>query len=173
MRKYLPIFVLSLCAVASAERFEFSSDINREIPDNDSTGIRDTVFIDQHIEIDDINIFVGIGTEHGPAEDAMIDIFSPSRHVVRLNLPHHLPKHFLFLLPQLSACPCGSVGCDLTPTRRPHPYSRSLTSQAATPDAKSTAHPYYYRHSLQNSNQNPGTTRVPGYSLVTGRRRWL
>jgi subtilisin-like proprotein convertase family protein len=85
MKKYALALFLALPAICLADRFEFSSQVNREIPDDDSTGIRDTIFIDQHIQIEDINIFVGISTEHGSAEEVMIDIFSPSRHAVRLN----------------------------------------------------------------------------------------
>lgn len=86
MKKYVVILILTLAAVPHAERYEFVSEVNLEIPDNDSTGVRDTIFIDQHIQIEDINIFVGIGRDETPwAEDVLIDLFSPLRSSVRLN----------------------------------------------------------------------------------------
>jgi hypothetical protein len=69
-----------------AERFEFSSEVNRWIPNLDSTGIRDTMLIPFHINIQDINFFMGIGQDNQPwAEDVLIDVFSPTRQAVRLN----------------------------------------------------------------------------------------
>src|SRR4030066_1990533 len=86
MRRYMLLFILALVGVASAERYEYISEVNLEIPDSDSTGIRDTIFINQHILIEDINIYVGIGSPNtGWAEEVLIDIFSPSRDRVRLN----------------------------------------------------------------------------------------
>jgi subtilisin-like proprotein convertase family protein len=86
MKKYILPFILALVGIASADRYEYVSEVDREIPDNDSTGIRDTIFIDQHILIEDINIYVGIGRPNTPwAEHVLIDIFSPSRARVRLN----------------------------------------------------------------------------------------
>lgn len=80
------ILILALSAVALAERYEYISNVDREIPDSDSTGIRDTIFIDQHIQIEDINFYMGIGSETtGWAEDVLIDVKSPWGQIVRLN----------------------------------------------------------------------------------------
>jgi hypothetical protein len=61
MKKYIALIILAWAAVASADRYEFVSNVNRWIPDVDSIGIRDTIFIDQHIMIEDINFYVGVG----------------------------------------------------------------------------------------------------------------
>jgi len=86
MIKYVMPFILALSGVVAAERYEYVSYVAQEIPDSDSTGVRDTIFIDQHIQIEDINIFVGIGQPNTPwGEHVMIDIISPQSTPVRLN----------------------------------------------------------------------------------------
>jgi hypothetical protein len=63
----LLIMALTITALyhspAKADRFEYRSDVNRWIygEDIDSIGIRDTIFINQHIQIEDLNVFCGIG----------------------------------------------------------------------------------------------------------------
>jgi subtilisin-like proprotein convertase family protein len=75
-----------LFSLASAERFEYSADINLEIPDFDSLGITDTIFIPDHIIIEDINFYVGIGVPSTPwAEHVWVDVYSPNSTQVRLN----------------------------------------------------------------------------------------
>jgi len=84
-------FVLILMAgffigPARAERWEYISEVNREIPDFDSIGVTDTIFVPVHAAIEDINFFVGIGELGGPwAEQVWIDVFSPGGLRVRIN----------------------------------------------------------------------------------------
>jgi len=71
---------------ARAERWEYISEVNRQIPDFDSVGVTDTIFFPVHATIEDVNIFVGIGEPGGPwAEEVWIDVFSPDGIRVRLN----------------------------------------------------------------------------------------
>ncbi len=80
------LLAAALGSPAWADRFEYASMVNLRIPDGDSTGIRDTIFIDQHILIDDINFYVGIGDpDNFYAEQVLIDVFSPARQRIRLN----------------------------------------------------------------------------------------
>jgi hypothetical protein len=85
--KWLIFFlILALSVAALADRFEYISEVDREIPDSDSTGIRDTIFIDQHIQIEDINFYMGIGSETtGWADEISIYIKSPWNYTVGLN----------------------------------------------------------------------------------------
>lgn len=78
---------LLLTATAYGERYEYRSDVNRDIPDYDSVGVTDTVLVPAHIAIEDINVYVGVGTEgHLPwAEEVWIDVYSPQRVRVRIN----------------------------------------------------------------------------------------
>jgi glucuronoarabinoxylan endo-1,4-beta-xylanase len=85
MKKYMLLFILVLAGVSSAERYEYISEVDLEIPDSDSTGIRDTIFIDQHIRIEDINIYVGIGPNTLYAEEVWVTINSPHAVTVWLN----------------------------------------------------------------------------------------
>jgi hypothetical protein len=60
--------------------------MEREIPDYDSTGIRDTIFVPAHVQIQDINFYIGINNPpHAWAEEIMIDVFSPGRQRVGIN----------------------------------------------------------------------------------------
>jgi len=87
MRYFLIIPAILLLAVAAnAERYEYRSDVNQDIPDFDSTGITDTIFVAEHVIIENINFFVGIGIIQEPwAEDVWIDVYSPAGGSVRLN----------------------------------------------------------------------------------------
>jgi len=91
MRKF-PVFLLLLVAIiipvlsARAERFEYMAQVNLPIPDNDSTGVRDTISVPLHINIEDINVYIGIGPPNQPwADEVLIDVFPPSHHAVTLN----------------------------------------------------------------------------------------
>jgi hypothetical protein len=82
---FLLLFILFI-PPALAETFEFEGQPNIWIPDWDSIGVRDTIFIPDHIQIEDINFFMGIGDDYSPwAEQALVDVFSPERIRVRLN----------------------------------------------------------------------------------------
>jgi hypothetical protein len=87
--KYIFIIpaLLLLASPAYGDRYEYRSDVDLEIPDYDSTGISDTIFVPVHVMIEDINFFVGIGTEehHAWAEEVWIDVYSPDGATVRLN----------------------------------------------------------------------------------------
>jgi hypothetical protein len=87
--KYLFIIaaLLLLAAPASGERYEYRSEVNRVIPDYDSTGVVDVILVPAHVRIEDINFFIGIGTEehHGWAEQVWIDVYSQNGTTVRLN----------------------------------------------------------------------------------------
>ncbi len=87
--RYLIIIpaLLRLASPAYGDRYEYRSDVNLEIPDFDSTGISDTIFVPVHVMIEDINFFIAIGTDENNAwaEQVWIDIFSPSGATVRLN----------------------------------------------------------------------------------------
>ncbi len=86
MKKWVLVFICVLSATAMADRFEYLATVDLEIPDNDSTGIRDSIFINQHIQISDINFYVGVGLPGTPwAEDVMVKITSPWGAVVWLN----------------------------------------------------------------------------------------
>jgi hypothetical protein len=84
MKKWVLIFFLVLPVSALADRFEYIAQVNQEIPDDDSTGVRDTIFIPDHVPIDEINIYVGIAG-NGSAEEDLVSIKSPSGHTVWLN----------------------------------------------------------------------------------------
>ena len=79
--------LLLLTAPVYAERYEYRSEVNLTIPDYDSTGVTDTIFVPTHIAIEDINFYIGIGTEehHGWAEEVWIDVDSPQNVRVRIN----------------------------------------------------------------------------------------
>ncbi len=78
--------LLLLTAPAYGERYEYRSDVNQLIPDSDSTGLTDTIFVPVHVMIEEINFFVGIGVFHEPwAENVWVDVYSPAGGRVRLN----------------------------------------------------------------------------------------
>jgi hypothetical protein len=78
--------VLFISTAALAERYEYVSNVDREIPDSDSTGIRDTIFVNQHVQIEDINYYMGIGSETtGWADEISIYVRSPWNNIVGLN----------------------------------------------------------------------------------------
>ena len=86
--KYSIILLLGglLIEPARAERWEYISEVNRQIPDFDSVGVTDTLFFPTHAAIEDVNIFVGIGELGGPfAEEVWIDVYSPQGGCVRIN----------------------------------------------------------------------------------------
>ena len=87
MKPLIVIFlVLLLSSISYADRYEYTAQVNQYIPQGDSTGIRDTIFIPIHVPITDINFFVGVGTPEQPwGEAILIDVFSPGRERVRLN----------------------------------------------------------------------------------------
>ncbi len=87
MRKIIPfLLVLSAASAALADRYEYDAEVNMPIPRGDSTGVRDTINIPDHIQIDDINFYVGVGLPSQPwGEAILIDVFSPQRVRVRLN----------------------------------------------------------------------------------------
>jgi subtilisin-like proprotein convertase family protein len=86
MKKLVLILLLFLSATALADRFEYIANVDIEIPDNDSTGIRDTIFVDQHVQISDINFYVGVGRPgQGWAEEVLITVLSPQGGIVWLN----------------------------------------------------------------------------------------
>ncbi len=87
MKKISPFILIFLAAsVAIADRYEYDATVNIFIPEGDSTGVRDTIFIPDHVEISDINFYVGVGTRSEPwGETVLIDVFSPQRTRVRLN----------------------------------------------------------------------------------------
>lgn len=79
--------LLLLASPAYGDRYVYRSDVDQEIPDYDSTGISDTILVPVHLMIEDINFFVGIGTDEnrGWAEEVWIDVYSPQGITVRLN----------------------------------------------------------------------------------------
>ncbi len=87
--RYIALFSLIMFIASNAygERYEYRSDVDRIIPDYDSTGVTDTIFVPVHVAIEDINFYIGIGTEnHMPwAEQVMIDVYSPQNIRVRIN----------------------------------------------------------------------------------------
>jgi hypothetical protein len=86
--RYLSIAVVLFLFVspAPAERYEYYAEVNQVIPDFDSVGVTDTIFVPVHALIEDINFYVGIGTIPEPwAEDVWIDVYSPYGGMVRLN----------------------------------------------------------------------------------------
>ncbi|UCC79154.1 MAG: T9SS type A sorting domain-containing protein [Candidatus Zixiibacteriota bacterium] len=86
--RYLLIIALLFLFVspALAERYEYYAEVNQVIPDFDSVGVTDTIFIPVHAVIEDINFFVGIGDMPEPwAEEIWVDVFSPAGGAVRLN----------------------------------------------------------------------------------------
>ena len=86
--RYLTIAVLLFLFVSpvSAERYEYYAEVNQVIPDFDSVGVSDTIFVPVHAVIEDINFYVGIGTIPEPwAEDVWVDVYSPYGGMVRLN----------------------------------------------------------------------------------------
>ena len=87
MRYVLIITLLFLfVSPALAERYEYYAEVNQVIPDFDSVGVTDTIFIPVHAIIEDINFYVGIGTIPEPwAEDVWVDVYSPYGGMVRLN----------------------------------------------------------------------------------------
>ena len=52
------LIILAMTAIANAERFEFSSYPGIEIPRDDSIGVWDSIYVDQDINIEDLNIFL-------------------------------------------------------------------------------------------------------------------
>ena len=86
MRYVLIITLLFLfVSPALAERYEYYAEVNQVIPDFDSVGVTDTIFIPVHAIIEDINFYVGIGTIPEPwAEDVWVDVYSPYGGMVRL-----------------------------------------------------------------------------------------
>jgi subtilisin-like proprotein convertase family protein len=87
MRKLIPFLLVLLAASAAlADRYEYDAEVNIYIPEGDSTGVRDTINIPDHIQIDDINFYVGVGLPNQPwGEAILIDVFSPQGVRVRLN----------------------------------------------------------------------------------------
>jgi hypothetical protein len=79
------ILLMSSISLAQSDRHEYTANVNLLIP-QDSIGIRDTIFIPDHLLIEDINFYVGVGHSGEPwAEHVLVDVFSPSRSRVRLN----------------------------------------------------------------------------------------
>ena len=92
--KYLLIIALFFLFLspAFAERYEYYAEVNQVIPDFDSIGVTDTIFVPVHAIIEDINFYVGIGTIPEPwAEDVWVDVYSPYGGMVRLN--GHAPPY--------------------------------------------------------------------------------
>jgi hypothetical protein len=87
MRSLIVILtILSMPLVAGAERYEYTAQVNQYIPEGDSAGIRDTIFIPIHAQISDINFYVGVGVgDQCWGTVILIDVFSPNRHRVRLH----------------------------------------------------------------------------------------
>jgi hypothetical protein len=85
-RVIMAFLIFGLASAALADRYEYDADVNVFIPRGDSTGVRDTINIPDHIQIDDINFYVGVGLPSQPwGEAILIDVFSPQRVRVRLN----------------------------------------------------------------------------------------
>jgi hypothetical protein len=79
-----------MTAVAYAERFEFSSYPGIEIPRDDSIGVWDSIYVDQAIEISDLNVFLGIDV-HWFVDMFAIPVYSPwmdSVYLVNLSDNH-------------------------------------------------------------------------------------
>jgi subtilisin-like proprotein convertase family protein len=86
--RYLSIAVVLFLFVspALAERYEYYAEVNQVIPDFDSVGIADTIFVQVHAVIQDINFYVGIGDMPEPwAEEIWVDVYSPYAGMVGLN----------------------------------------------------------------------------------------
>jgi hypothetical protein len=80
------LFVVLQFTNAIADRYEYSAEVNVYIPEGDSAGVRDTIFIPVHLQISDINFYVGVGRpDQAWAEAVLVDVFSPQRARVRLN----------------------------------------------------------------------------------------
>ncbi|HBY99930.1 MAG TPA: hypothetical protein DEO84_01295, partial [candidate division Zixibacteria bacterium] len=80
------LLILLYSSVAYADRYEYDAQVNQYIPEGDSAGIRDTIFIPIHAPITDINFYVGVGIEDQPwGTVILIDVFSPNRQRVRLH----------------------------------------------------------------------------------------
>jgi subtilisin-like proprotein convertase family protein len=56
-------FVMALASISNAEQYIYWEFPDLHIPSEDSAGVLDTIFIDQDIQIEDLNVYVGIGTE--------------------------------------------------------------------------------------------------------------
>jgi hypothetical protein len=96
----LVALLFMLAAPALAERYEYSAEVNRPIPDFDSVGVTDTIFVPIHAIIEDINFYVGIGTIPEPwAEDVYVDVYSPYSGMVRLN--GHAPPYNMSFIPAI------------------------------------------------------------------------
>jgi hypothetical protein len=88
------LFFLLIPSITRADRYEYRASVDSMIP-RDSIGVRDTIFIPDHLIIDDINFYVGVGLPDQPWADLiLIDVFSPSRARVRLH--DWLPPTFYF-----------------------------------------------------------------------------
>jgi hypothetical protein len=88
-RLIIILFVLALNMPAWAERWLYTSQIGRAIPDAtvefiDSAGVSDSIFIPIHASISDINFYLGI-TTYGGGDQLMIDVRSSSGHMVYLS----------------------------------------------------------------------------------------
>jgi hypothetical protein len=84
----LPVLIMT--SVSYAERFEFSSYPNLEIPRDDSIGVWDSIYVDQPIQIDDLNIFLGINV-YWFVDMFAIPVYSPwldSVYLVNLSQNH-------------------------------------------------------------------------------------
>jgi hypothetical protein len=78
-----------MTGVSFAERFEFSSYPGIEIPRDDSIGVWDSIYVDQQILIDDLNVFLGIDV-YWIVDAFAIPIYSPWIDSVYLvNLTHN------------------------------------------------------------------------------------
>lgn len=90
--RYLVIFIsfFIITTTAYAERFEFTSYPGIEIPRDDSIGVWDSIYVDQAIEITDLNVFLGIDV-HWIVDAFAIPVYSPwydSVYLVNLSDNH-------------------------------------------------------------------------------------
>ncbi|UCC81093.1 MAG: T9SS type A sorting domain-containing protein [Candidatus Zixiibacteriota bacterium] len=90
--RYVIVFfaIFTFAAAAYAERFEFSSYPGLEIPRDDSIGVWDSIYVDQAIQIDDLNVFLGIDV-HWCVDMFAIPVYSPwadSVYLVNLSDNH-------------------------------------------------------------------------------------
>jgi hypothetical protein len=79
-----------MTGISYAERFEFSSYPGIEIPRDDSIGVWDSIYVDQAIEVDDLNVFLGIAV-YWFVDAFAIPIYSPwmdSVYLVNLSQNH-------------------------------------------------------------------------------------
>jgi subtilisin-like proprotein convertase family protein len=85
MRKILLAIgcVIFMAGPALAEHYVFWEYPNIPIPEEDSLGVYDSLYIDADIGIEDINIYIGIDT-HAGARGLRIPITSPWGHTVYL-----------------------------------------------------------------------------------------